>query len=94
MMHRGPLLVGSSFVASLSWAAVQEADSEALKTMEDTAAGVTERVRQLAADRAELAQSRAQTRSDLSAAQQSLAAKKAALDQAADSNRRNGCAAL
>lgn len=51
---------------------------------------MTERVKQLAADREELAQSRAQTSSDLSAARESLAVKKAALDQAMDSNRRNG----
>ena len=69
---------------------LQEADSEALKNIEDTARDVTERVKQLAADREELAQSRAQTSSDLSAARESLAAKKAALDQAMDSNRRNG----
>ena len=69
---------------------MQEADSEALRNIEDTARDVTERVKQLAADREELAQSRTQTGSDLSAAKESLATKKAALDQAMDSNRRNG----
>ena len=69
---------------------VQEADSEALKNIEDTARDVTERVKQLAADREDLAQSRAQTSNGLSAAKESLTAKKAALDQAMDSNRRNG----
>ena len=73
---------------------MQEADSEALRNIEDTVRDVTERVKQLAADREELAQSSAQTSSDLSAAKESLAARKAALDQAMDSNRRNGWEAL
>ena len=55
--------------------------------MEESAAGrVRARKAQLAADREKLtAQSRASTSADLKAAKESLAAKKAALDQAADS---------
>ncbi len=69
---------------------MQEAENEALENIEDTAKDVTERVKQLAIDREELTNSCAKTRSDLGAAKDSLRAKKADLDQAMDSNRRNG----
>ena len=58
--------------------------------MEESAQDVSARVVQLAADREKLTESRASTSADLKAAQESLAAKKAALSQAADINRRNG----
>ena len=73
---------------------MQEADREALRNMEDTAEEVSERVNQLAADRKELAQAAAKTRADLAAAQDSLTAKKAALEKAMDANRRNGCVCM
>ena len=59
--------------------------------MEESAQDVSARVAQLAADREKLAESRVSTAADLKAAKESLAAKKAALSQAADTNRRNGC---
>ena len=59
--------------------------------MEESAQDVSARVAQLAADREKLAESRASTSADLKAVKESLAAKKAALTQAADNNRRNGC---
>ena len=59
--------------------------------MEESAQDVSARVAQLAADREKLAESRASTSADLKVAKESLAAKKTALSQAADTNRRNGC---
>ena len=59
--------------------------------MEELAQDVSARVAQLAADREKLAELRASMSADLKAAKESLAAKKAALSQAADTNRRNGC---
>ena len=63
---------------------------EALKNIEDTAKDVIARVKQLATDREELTNSCAKARSDLGAAKDSLRAKKADLDRAMNSNRRNG----
>ena len=71
--------------------AAQEADRETLSNMEESAQDISTRVGQLAADREKLAESRASTCRDLKATKESLAAKKTALSQAADTNRRNGC---
>ena len=74
---------------------MQEADSEALRYIEDTAKGCDGAGEEAGGGAggagAELAQSGAQTSSDLSAAKESLAARK---DKAMDSNRRNGWEAL
>jgi septal ring factor EnvC (AmiA/AmiB activator) len=73
---------------------MQEADREALRNMEDTTREVSKRVNQLVADREELTQAASQARTDLAAAQESLTAKKAALEKAMDANRRNGCVTI
>ena len=73
------------------WRGVQNADREALATLEDGAGEVGGRVQQLQADQAALREQVAATQAALDAAKRQLAASKAAHEAFASDNRRAMC---
>lgn len=68
----------------------QDADREALSSMEEKSSGVSQRMQQLESDQASLTQQLEKLRSDLAAAKKDLATKKATHSAMLDNLRKAG----